>query len=345
MVTAVAGLFFSAPFGSIPLYLSLCATIGFAVIAFDKVVAAVASNWVFLLFPTLCIVSTFWSDEPHATLRHSLELFLTFVMAMLICDTLKARTLVLTTLICCVILVLMCLPEVPDAIKRNWALVGVFGSKNAMGFTSHMTLFAGLCTLLLPGRMPLMRMTAAVAVLASLLTLWLARSAGANMYAGLSLFVLCLCQGYRLMPRRLRPVAVVTVAFGALLAAVAFPLIRDVWAQFQLDVLHKDTSLTGRTYLWSFAEQLIRERPWLGHGTFAFWIQGNIDAEGLWQRFDIASRTGFNFHNLFIETTVNNGYIGLAIEIVLLVVVGCASLFGFLRAPSAETMFVCRPDH
>jgi O-antigen ligase len=48
---------------------------------------------------------------------------------------------------------------------------------------------------------------------------------------------------------------------------------------------------------------------------------------------------GFNFHNLFIETTVNNGYVGLGIATLLIVVVGFSCLVGFLRAPTAETIF------
>lgn len=333
------GLFFGGPFGSFPLYLSVLALLGFAALAPKLLLTQVLTSWELFIFPTLCVVSSFWSDAPFTTLDHSVELWLTFVMAVAICKTLSPKTVVLTTLICSFILIMCCMPFVPETARRNGALAGIFGSKNAMGFTSHMALCAGLCTLLLPGRGVRIRLIALATVAGAAVTLYLSRSAGANVDALISLTVICICLGYRSLPRRMRPLVVATLAIAAPLVILAFPTLKDAWDHFQLEVLHKDTSLTGRTYLWGFADTLIRERPWLGHGTFAFWRQGNLDAEGLWQRFFIASRTGFNFHNMFIETMVNNGYVGLALLVFLLVVVGATSVVGFLRRPSLETIF------
>ena len=50
-----------------------------------------------------------------------------------------------------------------------------------------------------------------------------------------------------------------------------------------------------------------------GHGYSAFWVQGNPRAEQLWFDFGILSRVGFHFHNLYIESFVELGAVGLFI--------------------------------
>jgi exopolysaccharide production protein ExoQ len=100
----------------------------------------------------------------------------------------------------------------------------------------------------------------------------------------------------------------------------------------------KDLTLTGRTYLWQRAYDLINETPWLGRGFRSFWLQGNPDAEGLWQYAGILSRDGFNFHNTAVEVLVHLGWVGL-------VVYGAVVIFalGFLiaRFLVRPNLFVC----
>ena len=48
----------------------------------------------------------------------------------------------------------------------------------------------------------------------------------------------------------------------------------------------------------------------LGRGYYAFWRQGNLDAEGLWRYFGIDSRGGFTFHNTLVDILVTLGWIG-----------------------------------
>ncbi|MGH6877174.1 MAG: O-antigen ligase family protein, partial [Rhizomicrobium sp.] len=81
------------------------------------------------------------------------------------------------------------------------------------------------------------------------------------------------------------------------------------------------------TYLWSRARDLIAEHPLLGSGFGAFWRQGNLDAEGLWQFAGITARTGFNFHNTFYESLVGIGWVGTLI-LGFTFVVGLARLSG-----------------
>jgi exopolysaccharide production protein ExoQ len=142
-----------------------------------------------------------------------------------------------------------------------------------------------------------------------------------------------------LMPRpgRIGAIAVTFASVGIFAAAF-----RDIGA-FLLSlgeqVFDKDPTLTGRTYLWYRAHDLIEQHPWLGRGFYAFWRQGNTDAEGLWQYAGILGRSGFNFHNTLVELTVQLGMIGAAV----FVVVGLLGLIGlvrhFVRRPSLTLCF------
>jgi exopolysaccharide production protein ExoQ len=89
----------------------------------------------------------------------------------------------------------------------------------------------------------------------------------------------------------------------------------------------KDATLTGRTYLWSQGWAAAANAPFFGVGYQAYWVQGFSEAERLWEEFYIGSRSGFHFHNTFIEVAVELGLVGVA----LLVVVMLRTFAGHMR--------------
>jgi exopolysaccharide production protein ExoQ len=96
----------------------------------------------------------------------------------------------------------------------------------------------------------------------------------------------------------------------------------------------KDPTLTGRTYLWYRAADLIHEKPLLGRGYQAFWVQGNIDAEGLWRYFGIEERGGFTFHNTAVELLVTLGWVGLVLMASVAVIGAVFLVRRFVARPS-----------
>ena len=111
----------------------------------------------------------------------------------------------------------------------------------------------------------------------------------------------------------LRAALVVVVTTAIVIVGLGYRWISAALITLASDVFDKDPTLTGRTYLWYRASDLIAEKPALGRGYFAFWLQGNIDAEGLWRYAGIRSRSGFTFHNAAVEILVGLGYVGLAV--------------------------------
>lgn len=98
-------------------------------------------------------------------------------------------------------------------------------------------------------------------------------------------------------------------------------------------VLRPETleDLSDRTIMWELAMMIARERPWIGHGF------------GLGERllpmygFEvIPGRFAPTVHNTYLDVWMNNGYLGLALLVVLLVAVGVRGLLTWWRDREGE---------
>jgi exopolysaccharide production protein ExoQ len=183
-------------------------------------------------------------------------------------------------------------------------------------------------------RQPLWVLLAVAAILLDLYVVGAARSAGAML--GLAMGATAMLSLSLLLPAG-------RVARGALTGAVALCLIvaglsarwlTQALIDWGAQVFDKDPTLTGRTYLWYRAADLIHEHPWLGRGYDAFWIQGDVDSEGLWRYFGIQERGGFTFHNTAVELLVTLGWAGLITAAVIAVVGAGFLVKRFVQRPT-----------
>ncbi len=71
----------------------------------------------------------------------------------------------------------------------------------------------------------------------------------------------------------------------------------------------KDATLTGRTDLWPYVLDFIRERPWLGWGFRSFWQSDNPLAVEVWNALGWVVPEA---HNGLLELLLDVGYIGCA---------------------------------
>jgi exopolysaccharide production protein ExoQ len=130
--------------------------------------------------------------------------------------------------------------------------------------------------------------------------------------------------------------------FTLLLIGVALVVLPDVLAMiadFRQNVLKKDGTLTGRTHLWEVASNLVAERPLLGHGYYAFWRHGNVEAEALWRWGGIANRSGFNFHNAFVDMLVDLGWVGTGLLVATCAGIAMAGIYALIIRPSTAAAF------
>jgi exopolysaccharide production protein ExoQ len=166
-----------------------------------------------------------------------------------------------------------------------------------------------------------------------------ARSAGAVLGLVMGLAPLAVLSALLPAGRALRAWMTSMVAMALLVLSLNFRVISQAIIDLSLSVFDKDPTLTGRTYLWYRAFELIREKPVLGRGYFSFWLQGNIDAEGLWRYAGIKERSGFNFHNTLVDLLVTVGWLGAAVMIVTVLIGAVALVRRFVDRPSLALVF------
>lgn len=279
-----------------------------------------------LLLPLLAMISTIWSDAPERTLRAGIQLMITIMAAIIVCRRVSGTTLIAVLFAAYTAMCLASLATLPASIASGTPMIGLFDSKNQFAFVSHLLFAVSLAVIVDRRQHMLLRIGAVAAVPLSILLVVLAQSAGATTSIAVTLltFPAFLLLGRVAMSIR---IAMLVATLIALVLVLAFlPDILSAWTDFQVHVLKKDATLTGRTYLWDFAARLGAERPLLGHGYYAFWRIGNIDAEGLWRWADIRNRSGFNFHNMFVEMRVDLGWIGAGLFVATSVAIAVASL-------------------
>lgn len=283
-------------------------------------------------FGALATISIFWSAAPATTLRAGIQYATHIACAVIAARSLDIRTLTLGGL-AGVALVLAYSLAVGDyhydPIDGAYSFVGAFSSKNQLGFFASLGIYFAFAWIVLPGgSRPVSAGVLALAAL-SAYCLYYSQSATSMITVVGAIAASLGARALLMFPPITRKVlfwiatALVVLGFMAAWKLGAFDAI--------LGMFGKDTTLTGRTYLWSQGIAAAGENPIFGRGYQAYWVHGYAEAERLWAEFYITARTGFHFHNTYIETMVELGAVGLALLVGFLVSVLFAELRSLLR--------------
>lgn len=286
------------------------------------------------------------SDDPFVSVRYATILAITLTMPALIRANLTRDEFMKATAL--VLLVTFPLNFVFDP---GWGpMIGMFGSKNFFALRAAMTVMFALWVVLNPGIPLWMRAGAAFVAVLAVVGMMRANSAGAVItgLAAAMVFLLVTISGRT--PPLYRMILYAYLVFFCLVGGTLFVMNFDAVVDGVLTAFSKDAGLTGRDYLWLRAFQYIREHPVFGSGYSAFWVQGNVEAEGLWRALHISTRSGFHFHNLYINTTVETGIIGVTVTCFFLLCLLVRVMINSLRFPDSFaavslgllTMFVMR---
>lgn len=285
--------------------------------------------WI-LGFGILAILSSFWSDAMSITMRASVQYMTHIICALIAMRVISITTLVRGALIGTIVVLLYSMLfgiYLLDALDGTVSFVGAFSSKNQLGFYASLgVIFAASSVLVLKQRDILWLGIAGVTGLISAYCLLASQSATSVLTTAA---VVALIIGFMpfgmLSPANRKMLFFAAVGLGAVVvvASLQFGLLDAI-----LGIFGKDSTLTGRTYLWQQGIEAAKASPILGVGYQGFWVIGFFDAERLWNDFFITTRSGFHFHNTYIETVVENGFVGLA----LLVIVLYGTLLGHLRS-------------
>ncbi|MGF0538940.1 O-antigen ligase family protein [Agrobacterium sp. ES01] len=283
--------------------------------------------WLFA-FAIFCFLSSFWSMAPSVSLRASIQYLTHVICALIAMRVLAPRTLALGGVVGCAAVLLYSLlfgRYLYDVLDGSYSFVGAFSSKNQLGFFASLGILFSYGAVMIFRERGLWFIGTLMAGLLSCYALMASKSATSVLttlaVTGLSLVMQ---MSLYLAPRQRRVLFAVAIVFGGALvtASLQFGVMDAVLGAFG-----KDSTLTGRTYLWQQGILAASDTPWFGVGYQGYWVQGFAEAERLWNDFYIASRSGFHFHNTWIETMVETGALGtFTLALVLL-----TSLLGHLR--------------
>lgn len=268
------------------------------------------ANIVFICWPIAALASTAWSAYPSATFYYAFQLLMTTLVALLICILFRLEQIVelvfwgMLLAALATIAAVVTQPWIGIDLVGNWR--GYFPTKNVLGDAMVLMVISAAC-LFLQKRW---RLVTGAAILLGLFLIFKTRSATPILSIMITLaplpFVYALMKSWSSFLALTGLALIAAAGFGtALFFAMAYVGLSPI--DVVLSWVGKDRSLTGRTMLWDLAEAAINERPWLGWGYGAYWI--NPPSEML----QVFYRTGqrlTHFHNNFVDANVHLGIIG-----------------------------------
>ena len=281
-----------------------------------KAVKAMLAYPVLWIFPGLAFLSLLWSRDPAASARAGAELLTTTGFGIVLATIQRPRSYILAfmcALLLAVILSTLFGGEEGIGYTGEVALHGLFGSKNNYAMIIGLLMISSMSVLCNSSHARTFRAIAWVAFLVCPFLIVLTRSTGGIISTGTGLCAVFLGVLSARLPKKYRPALVFfTCSIGAIVAAGLLLIISNGTSLDEVLLsLGKDPDLTGRTHIWMVAAELIRLHPMLGFGYQAFWIKGFLEPESLWRFMHDTTRSGVHFHNLYYETAIELGYIGV----------------------------------
>ncbi|MGL5939489.1 MAG: O-antigen ligase family protein [Waterburya sp.] len=284
------------------------------IMRWKRVLALISSNLLLWILMGIISLSVFWSVSPEQTLRFSIYAIGTTAFGLYLATryTLTEQMdLVGWTYGILLILSLLLAVAIPKyglmAGVHDGALRGVFTHKNQFGaFMSlggvvfflnalrkqeyswvNWILLAFCC-----GAMIMSLSTTAVGTFA---------------------FMLMLCLIYRILRWRYEIMVAAVLAVTIVAVATVIFIAGYVGSDSLFSSVGKDTTLSGRTFIWKYVWDQIQVRPWLGYGLSAFW-NGFEGPSGYVQ---LAMRIPVIYaHNGFLDIWLSIGLVGLSVFVV-----------------------------
>lgn len=270
--------------------------------------------WPLLFVPLLAFVSFLWSDLPAVSARYGFQLLFTAFMGVLLARLVPPHRFIIMMFISMFVFCLLSIASRKQGVSVDgMVLIGLTGSKNQMALAGFNLLLPSIAVALMTQTPRWIRLAAIPGALLGLLVIAITSSATAVLLAaaaGPGLIALFIME--RFTPAG-RVGAFLVVGIIAVPAIFLAPEISNAINTFMSEVLGKDPTLTGRTYLWEQAQQLIERRPLQGYGYQAIWMGESADTLGLLRWAGISDGRSFHFHNTYLQVGVDVGLIGVAV--------------------------------
>ncbi len=315
-------------------YAWTAARLALAARAFSRTCLA---NWPIFIWPALAIASVAWSLAPASSLRGGLQLLMTTVIAIFIGMRFSMRQILwAVTFVLAgagIVSIFLLLAGAANLFAEAGGFQGIFAHKNTMGVRMNILIAAALLLFIGARRWaPALLVILIVAVY----ILVLSKSATSQI---LGIATPGLLIGMALVKRDARALALggaACTSAAALLAAALFSANGDP-VSFVLDSFGKDTTLTGRTWLWAEGFDQIRKHPVIGGGYQAFWVFER-SSDVVWIRYNTLE-TVKGFHNVGVEVWNDLGLPGLAALVGVIAAYVARTFRFYWRASSFESIY------
>jgi len=284
---------------------------GCLILFYRHTLPAYLRGWPTLILPVLCIVSALWAPSAGEAFRKGLQLGLTGAVAIYAASRLSARQIIaiyyLGETLGAVLSVIH--PNVDDG---NWT--GVFGQKNFLAVHMFILYATGFVIMLDRGANRWLRWSTACFVPLAATLIILTHSA-TTLLLVIGATGAFLVHAFLWQPairvKHLRSFIVMALlAIGAVACLILFGLFQFDAVDSLLDALGKDSTLTGRTFIWDWGHRIMHEHPLTGVGANGFWRPEVGVASQITTYFFYEEYVKFSFHNSYLENGVQFGYPG-----------------------------------
>jgi len=260
-----------------------------------------------LSWSAIAILSTLWSVAPGISLYHGVQLLMTILVGAMLSLTktldqiLRILFFALLISLAASLILLMVKPEL--AFDQNGAFRGILAHKNEFG--SRMALLLLTATMLLLHGWKRLLMLASVCFAIAMLIISRSGTSLLLTTAWLAPFTFVMCHraGYRVLSASLGTAVLAMVLIAGYILLADIDPISPI-----LGSVGKDATLTGRTILWSIAQDAFLERPLLGYGFKGYW-ENPGESSVIFLRLVIGQELWF-FHNIYLEVAVAFGFLG-----------------------------------
>jgi exopolysaccharide production protein ExoQ len=335
---AIAALFFLDVIPTLPVIVFMTGSMVYVLARPGLALKASFSSWIPWVYVIFAAISVLWSQYPDWTLRASIQFAFSTGVFLVMVHALPAKSF-LTVFLSAILLADVVSLANP---RMAWntgglAMIGIFGSKNSFGLTQALLIQVGVWVLLDRGQRGLMRALALIGVVGGSVLIVAALSVGAVVPLFGALACSLLAFNLRHFPPRSR---VVCLCAGALLTAIlcSFLIVfGDELFQTGLQLTGKSADLSQRTEFWDVAKRMMQEHPIGGVGYQAFWQPGNPYAVDLSRRMN--NFGVLNFHNLWYQSGVDLGYIGLGLAFLTVAITAIEVMRWVVRSASPASCF------
>ncbi|MGJ4892956.1 O-antigen ligase family protein [Bradyrhizobium sp. HKCCYLS3077] len=276
----------------------------------------------------LAALSALWSPFPMLSARGAAQLGLTTLAALLFARALPPF-----------LYIAVLMYSFLASILYHHFVAPAFGSKNQLALAAALALLSSFWVMVDRQQPKISRLVALLAMV-TLPPIFVASNSAGAMIAGI-IALLCSAGPYMLRSAR-ASVRYQLIGVAALVVCMAIGIayiIDDNIIDLALASVGKDTTLTGRTLLWSHALDVIAEHPFGGMGLQAVWAPGDRWAERFWAFFYIYTRNGFHFHNLWLELGAELGLTGIVLGVLTTLLVVFETFRWVLEDPKPESCF------